>query len=295
MKKLVELGTRRNLPSVCLLGKYCCTSMFYVHSQQPWYSRIIHRFAFARPDAVQQRQRHEDAQAQASEQLLQATEGGQGSQNSSGQHVNPLDRLQSSRLDVEMAAAASSMEISEEPEKRGLFGRRKAKAPRADTRSSQASSSRPFDVDLIDTSAYSDWAKDGYKPVLTLSLASQMSRSSRVTALALSEAGFLAAAWEDRLAIVDLRGPEVLFSEAERVDRDEIIVNLVWTICAQGDGQSVRVFPCQPLNIFCRSRTLRTIDRCLFLRTDSHIDPFLCLGHLDSRCNSTIVPGQVFR
>lgn len=158
----------------------------------------------------------------------------------SRQHAgNPLDRIDNSRLDVEMAAAASAMRVQDQPEKRSrLFGRRRAKETAYEHQSSRskASTSRPFEVDLIDTSSYSDWAKAGYKPVLTLTLDHPSPRGDHVTALSVSEAGFLAAAWSAKLAIVDLRGPEVLFSEAERVDPDELIVSLVWTICAEGDG-----------------------------------------------------------
>lgn len=194
---------------------------------------------------MQQRERQEEQQAAASEQLMQAAESGQ---SPSVQHRNPLDRIDSSRLDVEMAAAASSMRLDSQPEKRsGLFGRRKAKAAVQETRSPRgsASKSRPFDCDLVDVSSYSDWSKDGYKPVLTLTLAGQSARTPRVTALSVSEAGFLAAAWGEKLAIADLRGPEVLLSEAERVDVDEAIVSLVWTVCAQGDSM---ILVCRRLN-----------------------------------------------
>lgn len=61
-------------------------------------------------------------------------------------------------------------------------------------------------------------------------------RRSAITALSLSEAGFLAVAWETKLAILDLRGPEVLYSEEEG-RRNGSITLLTWAICAEGAGE----------------------------------------------------------
>lgn len=71
-----------------------------------------------------------------------------------------------------------------------------------------------------------------------LSLEEDRSRGkSQITALSLSEAGFLAVAWGTKLAILDLRGPEVLFSESEG-RQDGNINMLTWTICSEGSGKS---------------------------------------------------------
>ena len=211
------------------------------------------RFGYAKPSAVLQQQEAEQAQAREEEQILLQAAARASEASPSGPHhapyaSNPLAKVDTSRLDVEMAAAASSMSLgSAQPAKSRFFGRKKAGSSAATSSSlspgkgkgaAGGSTSRPFEVDLIDTAHYSDWTKDGYKPVFTLSLPGAGARGDRhVTALGLSDAGFLAVAWGDRLAIVDLRGPEVLFSEAETVDRDEQITSLTWAICAEGEGE----------------------------------------------------------
>ena len=206
------------------------------------------RFGYAKPSAVMQQQEAEQARAREEEQiLLQAARASEAAP-SGPQHApytsNPLAKVDTSRLDIEMAAAATSMSVgSAQPAKSRFFGRKKAGDPGNASSSgkgrgsSGGSSSRPFEVDIVDTAHYSDWTRDGYKPVFTLSLPSAGPRGDRyVTALGLSDAGFLAVAWGDRLAIADLRGPEVLFSEAETADRDEQITSLTWAICAEGEG-----------------------------------------------------------
>lgn len=120
---------------------------------------------------------------------------------------------------------------------RRLFGRKK-ESRHGQEGSGSSIQSQSFEITLQDSSHLSDWSKDGFKPVFSLSLQEDRNRSqSRITALNLSEAGFMAVAWGTKLAILDLRGPEVLFSEAEG-GRNGNITLLTWTICAEGNGQS---------------------------------------------------------
>lgn len=147
-----------------------------------------------------------------------------------------------------LSAATSRMGIStpspkpqqnyqdSQPSSRRLFGRKKEQRHSQESSSTSAQTAS-FEITLQDSAYLSDWSKDGFKPMFSLSLVEDKPRKrSVITALSLSEAGFLAVAWETKLAILDLRGPEVLYSESEGQQNGNIIL-LTWTICAEGAGE----------------------------------------------------------
>jgi hypothetical protein len=126
-----------------------------------------------------------------------------------------------------------------EPSKsRKLFGGRKGHAKDTGSASTSSNQMTSFEITLDDVSHLSDWSKDSYKPVFSLSATgdTRSGHTAPITALNLSEAGFLAVAWDTKLAILDLRGPEILFNEADST-RDGNIILLTWTICAEGLGK----------------------------------------------------------
>lgn len=102
---------------------------------------------------------------------------------------------------------------------------------------SSASQSSPFEVVLQDCTHLSEWNTDSYKPHFSLAPVTNPSESSTITALKLSDAGFLAVAWSSKLTIVDLRGPEVLYSEEDQT-RSGRITLLTWAVCSEGEGEA---------------------------------------------------------
>ena len=182
---------------------------------------MVYRFGYAKASAVLEQQEQEQAE-----------------------HYNPIPAKQqqfTNRSDLDMAAAAQSMAVNEEDMKSfsggSFFGRRKAsKGKEKSARSNPIDSTSTFEIEVSDISAMSDWTKDGFKPILSLSAPSL--RGVRISCLSLSEAGFLAVAWNERLAIIDLRGPEVLYSEGSEQGENGGISVLTWTVCSESDGDN---------------------------------------------------------
>lgn len=195
---------------------------------------LSNRFQYARPEAVR-RQEERDESYYRPEPV--------------SSHFHHSSGSSTPYHDSGLAAATSRMGIStpspkpqhhtqdSQPPSRRLFGRRREQRQHVQEGSSSSTNSTSFELSLQDSAHLSDWSKDGFKPVFGLSLNEDRTRgSSTITALSLSEAGFLAVAWGTKLAILDLRGPEVLFSEAEGRQNGDIVL-LTWSICAEGTGE----------------------------------------------------------
>lgn len=201
------------------------SSTFRTRLSNVWLTltRCSRRFAYAKPSAILEQQQRED----------QA-------------HYNPRPEYShydptSAQLDVEMAAAAHTMSLDSGAAKQkvssSFFHRRKSKEKASEKASASPSSNHVFDVEVIDKAHLSNWTRDGYKPLFRLSASKLPQKDRRVTAISLSDAGFLAVAWLDRLCILDLRGPEVLYAEGKDRSEDGAIRSLTWTVCHAGEGE----------------------------------------------------------
>ncbi|KAK9900591.1 hypothetical protein P389DRAFT_192855 [Cystobasidium minutum MCA 4210] len=241
MPKLLNSFSARDGLSDDQLMQYIDGQMLVTHASAAWDTTemafglstgdvLFYKFQYARPEAVRHKHEHEELQYRTDSPFGHFRHG---SGSNTPQH------------DYGLAAATSRMGISTPspkpyqhqqepaPPSRRLFGRKKDRKPRQEGRSSSVQTSS-FEINLQDSSHLSDWSKDGFKPMFGLSLEEDRSRGkSQITALSLSEAGFLAVAWGTKLAILDLRGPEVLFSESEG-RQDGNINMLTWTICSEG-------------------------------------------------------------
>lgn len=220
------------------------------------------RFQYARPEAVRHQEELDDSHYRP-EPVAGHFRHGSGSN--------------TPRYDSGLAAATSRMNISTPspkphqyhqeavPSSRRLFGRKKDSSRQMQESSSSSSQTSSFEITLQDSSHLSDWSKDGFKPMFNLSLEEDKSRrQTAITALCLSEAGFLAVAWETKLAILDLRGPEVLYSEGDGRGNEDITL-LTWTICAEGTGESMHDCVCLHLDL-CRAPLQIRNDILVFLQ-----------------------------
>lgn len=172
-----------------------------------------------------------------------------------------------------MAALTASISIGGRAKSPGLFGRKKSTVKSKDRSASSASQTLPtFEVDVFDISGQADWSKDGFKPVFALT--APKIRDKQITACSMSEAGVLAVAWNERLAVVDLRGPELLYSEGSDRPENGGISTLTWAVCAEGDSTFAWTWPC--------STYILTVS----LTTDSERHPRLIAGYNSglSRC-----------
>lgn len=170
---------------------------------------LLYRFDYAKAGAVIQQQQVEDAQF----------------------YNTPLARVETTRLELErVATRAAAMGLNDN---KSFFGRKKSTHSRTAS-ATQQQGLTSFEVDVVDISARSDWSKNGFKPIFAL-IAPKL-RERRVTALSMSQAGFLAVAWNEKLAVIDLRGPELLYNEGSDRAESGGITLLTWMTCAEGDG-----------------------------------------------------------
>ena len=193
---------------------------------------LIYRFGYAKASAVLEQQDREQAEQY---------------------NANPTARTDMSRVDLDLAGPARSMSLEDSEATRsssGLFGRRRASKGKEKERAGSATAfpaaaavSNSFEMDVADISFRADWMGDGFKPVLSISAPSLRDKDRHVSCVCLSEAGFVAIAWSERLAIVDLRGPEVLYSEGSERDEHGGVAMLAWAVCAEGDDEGGEQHP----------------------------------------------------
>lgn len=136
--------------------------------------------------------------------------------NSPPPHVQPLH--------------SPSPQSSPKPSRSGtrLFGsrstKRKSSQPTAPTKQRDRSTAHLHEIEEV--------SFDGLRGVCAISGVHE-----QVTALALSDVGFVAVAWASRLLVVDLRGPDVVLEETLDADMGEILV-LDWSVSALATGAS---------------------------------------------------------